>query len=98
MLQRLKALKKAGQETMPVCDGWKLCGYSEDVDDVTVNRRIADFNEWLESEHGLVLASTRHRRLYSADEVADYRRKDRGVPREKKHPVVPNVPKRYKND
>jgi len=97
MLRRIKAREKDGQETGRICDDWELCGYSEDVDDRTVQRRMADFNAWCESEHGLVYQSTRHRRLYSADEVKDYRRNDRGVPRKKKHPDVPNVPKRFKN-
>lgn len=54
----------------------KAWGYSaETAENTTVRRRISDFNEWLEREHGLILQSTVNYRLYNAAEVRDYRRK-----------------------
>jgi hypothetical protein len=54
----------------------KAWGYdAETAENVTVRRRISDFNEWAEREHGLIWQSTVNYRLYNADEVRDYRRK-----------------------
>ena len=75
MYQQLLKRQNEGQETARSDEHGELWGYGEDVEDATVRRRNADFNEWLRREHGLEWDSTRHTRLYAAGTVEPKRKR-----------------------